>query len=98
MQFEDGKTRQKVDGDKSQMLIEDDKRQRATRRRVVFAYGTDPDRPPYVWPGPRLRPLIRAPVSARQKRYFRSCAPWKWIPYRESLYQFAPWRRPLTRK
>ena len=28
---------------------------------------------------------IRAPVSARQKRYFRSFGPWKWIPYRESL-------------
>ena len=97
MQLENGKTRQKVEDDKSQMKL-DNKSQRTTRRRVVFAYGTDPDRPPYVWPGPRLRLMIRAHVSARQKRYVRRVGPWKWIPDRESLYQFAPWPLPLTRK
>ena len=78
MQLENGNKRQKAEDDKSQMKL-DNKSQRTTRRRVVFAYGTDPDRPPYVWPGPRLIPLIRAPVPARQKRYFRSFGQWKWI-------------------
>ena len=97
MQLENGNKRQKAEDDKSQMKL-DNKSQRTTRRCVVFAYGTDPDRPPYVWPGPRLRPLIRAHVSARQKRYFLRFDPWTWILFRESLYQFAPWPRPFTRK
>ena len=26
---------------------------------------------------------LEAPLSQAQKRFFRRCDPWKWVPYRE---------------
>ena len=32
-------------------------------KRKTFAYGRDPDRPEYVWPGVRHRKLLNPPLS-----------------------------------
>ena len=50
------------------------------KRKVVFAYGTDPDKPKYVWPYGRV---LDAPLSKEQKAYFRSFNPWRWVVWRE---------------
>ena len=54
-----------------------------SKKRKTFAYGRDPDRPEYVWPGVRHRELLKPPLSKERKQYYRQFDPWKWVPYRE---------------
>jgi len=54
-----------------------------SKKRNTFAYGRDPDRPEYVWPGVRHRELLKPPLSKERKQYYRQFDPRKWVPYRE---------------
>ena len=53
------------------------------KKRKTFAYGRDPDRPEYVWPGVRHRELLKPPLSKERKQYYRQFGAWKWVPDRE---------------